>query len=303
MDVVGLGASSVDYVNVLPAAPEAGSATAKLRITSHFVSCGGQVANTMAACAAFGLRAKFLGPIGTDANARRVIEGLAARGVDTSAAIVRDAANQFAVVLVDERNGDRIVLWDRDPRLLLGPGDLDAALFADTRLLHVDDVDEAASIAAADIARALGLMVTSDLDQVTEHTPGLVASVTVPVFAEHVPVALTGESDIERALRSLRRPHHALLCVTLGIRGALALVGDRLVRSPAFTIDAVDTTGAGDIFRAGLICGLLGGWDIEETLRFANAAAAVSCTRLGAMTAVPSLHEVRAFLEQQARAG
>lgn len=298
MDVVGFGASSVDYVNILPAAPSAGGAHAKLRISSHFSSCGGQVANAMAACAAFGLRARFLGPIGNDANAARVRKELAARQVDVSAAIEREAANQFAVILVDQRNGERIVLWDRDPRLSVRPGEVHARLFDGARLLHVDDVDEDGAIEAARIAVAAGMTVTSDLDRVTVRTQELIDSVTIPVFAEHVPGAVTGESDLETALRRLKRPHHTLLCVTLGTEGAVALDGDRFVRSPAFAVDAVDTTGAGDVFRAGLIRGVLAGQPVEAALRFANAAAAVSCTRLGAMSAVPALREVEDLVQR-----
>ena len=80
--------------------------------------------------------------------------------------------------------------------------------------------------------------------------------------------------------------------------GALALDGDHAVRSPAFTVDAVDTTGAGDVFRAGFIHGRLSGWPLDRTLRFANAAAAVSCTRLGALAGIPSLADVEAMLER-----
>lgn len=297
MDVVGLGASSVDYVNVLPEAPL--GASAKVRIASHFMSCGGQVATAMAACAAFGLRTRFLGPMGNDANARRLRDELAARGVDVSAAIVRDATNQFAVILVDQRTGDRIVLWDRDARLALRAEDITPARFADARVLHVDDVDEEGSIAAARVAREAGLIVTSDLDRVTANTLALVESVTIPIFAEHVPGALTGEADIERALRTLRRPHHIFLCATLGTSGAVALIDDRIVRSPAFSVTAVDTTGAGDVFRAGLIYGLLSEWPLERSLQFANAAAALSCTTLGAMSGVPALGDVHALLQQQ----
>ncbi|HEX6976581.1 MAG TPA: PfkB family carbohydrate kinase, partial [Vicinamibacterales bacterium] len=155
MDVVGFGASSVDYVNVVPAAPVAGTATAKLRLTSHFASCGGQVANALAACAALGLRARFLGPMGNDANGRRVRDELAGRGVDVTHAIVREADNQFAVIVVDEGTGERIVLWDRDPRLAVREGELTPAAFAGARVLHVDDVDEDGAIAAARIARGL----------------------------------------------------------------------------------------------------------------------------------------------------
>ena len=116
----------------------------------------------------------------------------------------------------------------------------------------------------------------------------MVAAVTIPIFAEHVPTALTGRADPEAALRALRREHEGLLVVTLGTHGALALDGHRAIRSPAFHVDAIDTTGAGDVFRAGFIHGQLSGWSLEPTLRFANAAAAVSCTRLGALAGVPA---------------
>ncbi len=71
------------------------------------------------------------------------------------------------------------------------------------------------------------------------------------------------------------------------------------MRSPGFAVEAVDTTGAGDVFRAGLITGLVAGWPLGKTLRFANAAAALSCTTLGAMNAVPSLRDVQSLADNQ----
>jgi len=76
----------------------------------------------------------------------------------------------------------------------------------------------------------------------------------------------------------------------------MALEGDRLVHVPAFSVEAVDTTGAGDVFRGSFIYAYLNGWSIDDTLRFANAAAAVSCTRLGAIASVPSLEEAEALI-------
>jgi sulfofructose kinase len=297
VDVVGLGASSVDYVNLLPCAPGGAAAETKLRINAHFVSCGGQVATMLATCGALGLRTRFLGPIGNDANGRRVREDLALRRVDLSAVIIREADNQFAVVLVDQSTGERTVLWHRDPRLLLGDAPIDPAML-EGRVLHVDDVDEEASIRVARLAVKAGVTVTSDLDRMTDRTPELVRSVSVPIFAEHLPPLLTGERDPERALRKIRRLHQGLLCVTLGTNGAMALDGDRIIHSPAFAVDAVDTTGSGDVFRAGFVYGMLAGWPTAEVLRFSNAAAAVSVTRLGAMAGAPSLSEVETLLEQ-----
>jgi sulfofructose kinase len=297
-DVVGVGANSVDLVNVLPATPDPRVASlAKLRVRRRLTCCGGQVATAMAACAALGLKAKYVGATGTDDNGRLLREALAERSVDASDVVTRDAPNQFAVVLLDDRTGERIVLWDRDERLALRESELPLEALAAARVIHVDDVDEEAAIRAARVGRGAGRIVTSDLDRLTARTGELVAAVTVPVFAEHLPPALTGESDQERALRVLRRRHDGLLVVTLGPRGALALEGDRLWRVPAYRVEAVDTTGSGDVFRAGLILGLLRGWPVDETLRFANAAAAVSCTRLGAMNGVPTAEEVTRLVE------
>jgi sugar/nucleoside kinase (ribokinase family) len=263
------------------------------------VSCGGQVATTLASCAAFGLRAGYVGTFGNDANGVSARDALAQARVDTSHAIVRHAPNRHAVILVEERNGGRTVVWHRDPRLALTAEDIPAEVIRSARLLHVDDLDEHASIAAARIAVAAGIPVTSDIDRVTEHTAHLVALSTVPIFSTHVPAALTGENDPERALRSLRATHQGWLCVTLGSDGAMLLQGERLHHAPAVTVNAIDTTGAGDVFRAAFIYALLQSQSAADILRFATAAAAVSCTREGALTSVPALAEVHRVLHFQ----
>ena len=291
-DVIGIGANSVDYVNRLPAYPEPQGPFSKMRIREQAVCCGGQTATALAACSRLGLTVRYIGATGTDGNGKRLREELQRRDIDATEAVIRDVPNQFAIILVDEQSGERIVLWDRDERLRLRPRELARETIAAARLVHVDDVDQPAAIMAARIGREIGLPVTSDIDRITELTPELVEAVTIPIFAEHVPSGLTGVSDLEEALRRLRDRHEGLLIVTRGALGALALEGDRLIRSPGFPVSAVDTTGAGDVFRGGLILGLLRGWSTEAALAFANAAAAISCTRLGAMEGVPDLAEV-----------
>jgi len=254
------------------------------------------MATALAGCAALGLRPAYVGAVGTDDNGRRVTRELAGRGIDLAHVVTRDAANQFAVITVDDRTGERIVLWDRDDRLLLQPAEVPAALMASARLVHVDDVDEAAAIRAAMLARDAGVPVTSDLDRVTVRTRELVAAVSMPIFAEHVVPAITGESGYEQGLRRLRQTHAGMLCITLGPRGSMMLVDDTLYQEPGFAVQAVDTTGAGDVFRAGFIHAFLSGATPPEILRFANAAAAVSCTRAGALNSVPTLAEVTGFM-------
>jgi sulfofructose kinase len=295
-DVVGVGANSVDYVHLLPGYPQPFGTFAKMKIERQEILCGGQMATAMCTCASLGLRARYAGVTGTDENGRRIRAELQRRGIDLTDVIIRDAQNQFAVILVDETNGDRIVLWDRDERLMMRERDLPVEAIADARIVHVDDVDQAAAIRAAQMAREHGVPSTSDIDRLTERTGELIDAVSIPIFAEHVPTRVTSLNDQEEALHALRRPHHQMLCVTLGEHGAMALDGSGIHYAPAFKVDTVDTTGAGDVFRAGFIYALLRGWKTDEILRFANAAAAVSCTRLGALGGIPTLDEVEALV-------
>jgi sugar/nucleoside kinase (ribokinase family) len=301
-DVVGVGANSVDFVNLLPGYPQPFGSFAKMQIRDRRVLCGGQMATAMSTCASLGLKSKYVGVSGTDENGRRIRQELARRDVDVSDLIIRDAENQFAVILVDETTGERIVLWDRDERLRLRDRELPTEAIAAARAVHVDDVDDEAALRAARLGRAAGAFVTTDIDRVTPKTTELATVVTHAIFAQHVPAQLTGINDLEAALRAMRKTHEGVLCVTLGEHGAMALAGDELHRSPAFHVHAVDTTGAGDVFRGGFIYGLLQGQPIDQVLRTANAAAAVSCTRLGALNGVPTMAEVQELMAVNARA-
>ena len=256
------------------------------------------MATALSACAAMGLRTAYLGAIGDDPNGTRIRDELLRRGIDLTHCVVRHGVNQFAVIAVEEKTGERIVLWDRDDCLLLTPSEVSARAVASARLVHVDDVDQEAAILAATLAREAGVPATSDIDRVTDRTDALVDAVSVPIFAEHVPPAITGEDDPERALRKLRRRHPGLLCITLGPRGSVILDGDQMIHEPAIPVHAVDTTGAGDVFRAAFIHALLRGESARDILRFANATAAVSCMRPGAIASVPTLEEANAAMEQ-----
>ncbi len=293
--IIGFGESSVDEVLIVPELPH--SSTSKLPISSSTTMYGGQVATCMAACAALGLPAAYLGPIGNDLHGRALLTALGERGVDVSRAIVRSAPTRRAVIMVEEGTGDRLVLWERDPALDVAPEEFPDDILSGARVVHVDAIDERASIHLAARGRAAGAMVTCDIDRVTSRTWELLAHITHPILAAGVPAALTDVDDLRGSLAAMRTRHGGMLCVTLGDRGAAVLDQDRFVEIPTFGVRAVDTTGAGDVFRAGFIYGLLQSWPVDRMLRFANAAAAASCTHAGAMASVPSLDDVLALVD------
>ncbi|MGH9146179.1 MAG: carbohydrate kinase family protein [Vicinamibacterales bacterium] len=300
-DVLGVGSNSVDHVLVLPDAPPSLLTSAKITLRAQSVRCGGQTATTMGACRALGLSSSYIGVVGRDENGRRVRDALGRHGIDITHLVEHEASTQTATILIHPETGTRIVLSERDPRLTLRADELPADVFAAAHIVHVDDVDVAAAIHAARAAQNVGVPVTSDIDHVSDKTDELLAAVTIPIFDEDTPKTLTGVNDLEGALRKLRRQHPGVLCVTLGERGAMALEGDRMHYQRAFDVDACDTTGAGDVFRAGFIYGLRQAWPLPRMLEFAAAAAAVSCTRLGALDGVPSIEEVEQLLKSGIR--
>lgn len=295
--MVGVGTNSVDEVVSLPVDLEEAADAGKARIADRAWLCGGQTATVTAACARFGLTSRYIGVFGTDDHGSLIERALQERGVDLSRAVRGDGPNRSAVILVDPR-GRRTVLWHRSDKLQLPP----AALLGDAlraRVVHVDDDEPETALAAARQGRAMGAIVTSDIEHHSESAEALISAVTHPVLDQRLASDLTGEGDAERALRKLRRLNSGLLSMTLGEQGSAALDGDRFHHLAALAVEVVDTTGAGDVFRAGLIYGLLRGWNAAALLTFANAAAAISCTKAGAMPSTPTLGEVDQFLKRR----
>jgi sugar/nucleoside kinase (ribokinase family) len=295
-DVIGVGTNSVDEVLITGENLLDVLGAGKGRVQARHVFSGGQTATTMCACAAFGLKTGYVGAFGSDAWGATVRSTLEARGVSTDHSTVVDLPNRTAVIVVDA-SGRRTVLWHRSEGLSLHPDQLDARMLQ-ARLVHIDDDDPEIAIWTATIARSLGTPVTTDLEHLNDRTETLISTVTYPILNQHLAAALTGEHDPERALRKLRRLNPGLISVTLEERGAAALDGDRFHMAPAIPVSVVDNTGAGDVFRGGFIYGILQQWAPPEILRFANAAAGLSCTHLGAIASVPTHDETRRLLAE-----
>jgi len=296
-DVVGLGENSIDLVAVVADYPTSNTKQRLQRFARH---PGGQIATALAACARLGWRASYIGRFGDDELGRQARESLIAVGVDTeSAPSVPGTTNQFAVILVDARTGERTVLWDRHPALAMEPADVSARAVTAGRVLMLDCVDIAASTQAARIARQAGIPTVLDVEKVRPGVIDLLQQIDAIIAAQDFPTALTGHEDLGRALDALARESNApFVCVTLGAEGSLARCGGREIRTPAFPVDCVDSTGAGDVFRAAFVAGCLRGpdGDLEDVLTYANAAAALNCRALGARGALPNPDEVDQLL-------
>jgi sulfofructose kinase len=299
-DVVGFGLNSVDLLTVVAEFPVSNS---KQRLQRVARLPGGQTATSLVTCARLGWRARYIGSFGDDEFGTVSRESLIDEGVDVSAArTVAGATNQFAVVIVDARTGERTVLWDRHPALTMTAEEVPQAAATSGRVLIVDCQETAAATQAARYARDAGLLTVVDVEKVRPGIGDLLQNIDAIIAAEEFPTALTGYEDPGRALEAMAREFGACVtCVTLGNEGSLAFCAGRLIRTPAFQVDCLDTTGAGDVFRGAFISACLRTLDadLEDVLAYANAAAALNCRALGARAGIPRPAEVDMLLATQ----
>lgn len=296
-DAVALGLNAVDHLIVVPHLP---AFNTKLEYVSHTIAAGGQAATAMVALARLGLRARYIGSVGSDDEGRYQIDSLSSESVDVSKlAVIEGADTQSAFILIDQPTGERTIVWRRDARLALDPDRVDRASVTSGRVLHLDGHDTAAAIRAAAYAREAGIPVVLDIDNIYEGADRLLPLVDFLISSGSFPERMTGISDLRSALKTLASTTGArLVGATLGSQGVLAYFRGEFIHTPGFSIDCKDTTGAGDAFHGGFIYGLLEAYSVEETFRFANAVAALKCRKLGARTALPMLEEVNAFLQR-----
>jgi sugar/nucleoside kinase (ribokinase family) len=296
-DIVGFGLNSVDLVAVLAEHP---SPNSKQRLQRFARLPGGQVATAMVTCARFGFKTSYVGSFGGEELGTLSRASLVEAGVDVAGArTIAGATNQFAMILVDARSGDRTVLWDRDPALATDPATLPRELITSGRMLLVDCHETTAAAQAARWAREAGVATISDIERVRPGISDLLQNLDAIIMAQEFPGALTGHEELGHSLRAIAREFDApLVCVTLGSEGSLAVCHGREIRTKGFPVDCVDTTGAGDAFRGAFAaaCMRKPPDDLEGVLAYANAVAALNCRALGARGGLPTQDEVDQLL-------
>jgi len=274
VDVVGVGLNATDTLIPVGHYPERGS---KVEFRVAEVLPGGQTATAMVACQRWGLRARYVGKIGDDgagALHRAVFERA---GVEAHLITSNGCPSQQAFIMVDDF-GERTVLWKRDERLALRPEELQREWIVNARAVHVDGHDTAAAITATGWAQTAGIPVIADLDALYPGVEGLLENIDYLITSRDVPGRLTGAKELRKSLPEVgKRFGCRLTGATLGEEGVLAWDGERFHYARAYLIEPVDTTGAGDIFHAGFIFGLLQGWPMQRR----TPDAAVPCRACG----------------------
>jgi sulfofructose kinase len=299
-DVVGVGLNATDTLIMVSKFP---AYAGKAPFDEELLSPGGQVASAMVACARLGLRAKYIGAVGDDERGRIQMQSLLSSGMNIDDVVVRPGCpNQSAYIIVDRATGERTVLWRRPDCLRMEPEELRPEMITSARLLHIDGHDTALVGRAAEIARRAGIPVTVDVDTIYHGFDRVLPNVDYLITSSEFPARWTGKEDPFQALETLQSEYRMrVAAMTLGAHGSLARVDGRFVYSPAYVVNCIDTTGAGDVFHGAFCYAVLQEMAIGEALDFANAMAALNCTAIGARGGICGLAEIRAFMAKAER--
>jgi sulfofructose kinase len=261
------------------------------------------VATALVACRRLGLRVRYLSSVGEDEAGRFQFASLRREKLDLSYfRRVRGAHSRVSHIVLDATTGERVVLWERDPRLDLRPADMPPQVLEGAQAVHLDASDLAASIRLARLARRRRIPVLADLDTVSPGLERLIPLIDYLIASSDFIAPATRERDPFRALERLAGESCGrLVGVTLGRDGALVYFEGRFHYSPGFRIEAVDTTGAGDVFHGAFVYALVRGWSLKESLEFSNAMAALNSTKLGARGGIASEAAARKLMARGRR--
>ncbi len=295
--VVCVGLATLDRlyaVERLPTAPTRVFASAYQEIG------GGPAATAAVTIAKLGGQAEFWGRVGDDRTGDAILAELEQYGVGVSHAIrVRGAASPSAAALID-REGERLIVSFIDPRLDADPVAFPRELLGDAVAVLADMRWPEGAIPALRAAREQGIRSVLDGDLAPEPSARtLIGIATHAIFSRPALRRFMGAEDVEDGLRRAQQWSQGMVGVTLGGEGHAWLERGIVRRVPGLPVRVTDSLGAGDVFHGAYALALAEGLDELGAGRFANAAAALKCTRFGGRAGIPTRAEVNAFLEIQ----
>ena len=299
--IVGVGHCCQDSICIVEQYPPEDGSTHILSIDDS--QGGGAVATALVAAARLGADTALIANLGDDATGNRILAGFAEAGVHTETVTrIPGGRSSSSMVMVNPENGSRTKFPYRDNLPPIDFTQEKRSLIEKAGALHLDGTNYANALAAAQIAKAAGVPVSLDAcSRQKDNALNLRLAEMADILITNAvyPQAVTGCATREEALLKLAGlGHKQVALTTLGKDGVLAVVSGKVEHIPAFTVQAVDTTGAGDVFHGAFLTAWLEGNDLHACIRFAAAVSALKCLKPGGRSGIPTRAEAEAFLAQ-----
>ena len=297
-DLIGFGLATLDHLMLV----ESFSQTAgEMRVKDFSVQGGGLVGSALVAASRLGVKTELWTTLGSGRIGEWIMAGLGEEGVGLSRVRRTDEGDgPLILVFVDGRTGERRFQGGAWPKAK-DPYPLELDRLDAARCLLVDGSRPDEAPIAARHAREAGVPVVADLSGVDGRQRAIAENVDYLVVDENCARRAAGAGDWESACGALMELGPRAVVLTLGAEGCVYADGSGIRSRPAFEVDVVDTTGAGDCFHGAFCAGLIKGLDLEGTVELASAAASINCRSLGGRAGLPTTDEVEAFLKERNR--
>lgn len=300
-EIVGVGHCCYDYLCTVEAYPPEDGSTHILKIEHQG---GGAVGTALVAASKLGHSVGVIANWGDDETGRLIQEGFESAGVSLAGAeVIPGVQSCVSYVMVHPENGTRTKFPCRDAAPPVRWTEAQKALLRNAGILHLDGTRYDNALRAAQLARSYGVPVSLDacsIQEDNEKNRALVSLTDILIMNARYPVRVAGTDDKEKALRYFAALGPRIVVTTAGSQGCTALIDGTVRHFPAYPVQTLDTTGAGDVFHGAFLSAWLREMSVPDCLRYASAAAALKCTQMGGRAGIPTHEAVLAFLASRA---
>lgn len=286
-----MGIMPLDLLYTIDRFPPAGG---KVNATDLCVQGGGPVPNALVGLSRLGLSTALIAVRGEDWAGQLGLAELQKEKVDCRHIIVKRASSATAAGFIERGSGRRTIAFYRE--VGIRPSDLNTSDYPIPRVVHLDGRDLKAAIKLARWGKRVGAMVSFDIGSIRNDVSPIFPLVDHLVVADSYAFPFTGTRTVRQAIKRLAKNCSGCIVVTQGTRGAMGFERGIFTRHPAYRVAVADTTGAGDAFHVGYLCGLLRGRPMYERLRLGAATAALKCTKSGGRAGMPRRRQLNLFL-------
>lgn len=298
--IVGVGHNCLDRLCTVEAYPPEDGST---HITSISVQGGGAVATAMAAVSRLGVPCAMVGNLGDDQEGAEIRQLLEMDGVSTGwISPVTGGRSSVSYVMIDPSHGSRTKFPYPDALPAIVWDEARANVIRHARVLHLDGTQYENALNAARIAKEAGVTVSLDgcsMQKDNACNRALASMADILIMNAKYPTRVSGREDYAEALLEMSSWGPKIVIGTQGAQGCMAVVDGKVITVPAFRVDAVDTTGAGDVFHGAFLVGWLRGMGLLENIRFASAVSALKCTKIGGRAGIPTFSAALELMERQ----
>lgn len=296
-DCVGLGIIAFDFLCKIGHFPKSNT---KNKILTLNKQGGGPVPTALATLGKLEKSCTLISKLGADENAEYLLSELNSYNVNTDNCVqVDDVETPTAFILTEAESGNRTIFLYRDKRLNLTGEDVRREAIQNARILHIDGHETDACMLAAKWAKEAEMEVSIDIGSSRPISKELFELTDYAIVSEAYADAHLTPGDAKKSIEKLFKLGVQIAGVTLDIKGSYFFDGKDMIYQPAFHVETIDSTGAGDVFHGAFLYGILQGYSLRDIAIFASAASALKCRHVGGKLGIPTLDEIINFLKEK----